>query len=445
MTFTPETSRILKVMIESGKYSIPEGEVHLAAATLAIHLDPASASQPAAQGAALTVVATAVRCFGGGVWLTGATEEPLVLPLSQRTVGEAAVSLGARLNVVDAHRISRNIIIGSGSPAHGQWTVKTWWDGWIAGVRPGGDKTPVGSGRNSLTGIAAGALAVAQAFFAEIGDALAGRIAHTVSIWSPGTSETGPTKVYLPDSLWLVGLGNLGQAYLWSLSLLPYRDPRDLQLVLQDEDIVSDVNWGTSILVPRGHYGMLKTRMAEEWALDRGFRVSRFDRFLDKSTSRRPSDPPVALSGLDRIATRRLLGDVGFDRVIDCGLGGTAKDYGRFRLNVFDPSYTAARHFSGIEERSNQERNIRLPAYQEGLAKTPEAACGMAELAGASAAVPFVSAFLATLAVTQAIRIASGEAHARSMVGTIDRVEDIRASSVCRQPSPRVGYAETQS
>ncbi len=149
------------------------------------------------------------------------------------------------------------------------------------------------------------------------------------------------------------------------------------------------------------------------------------------------------MSGLDQIVTRRLLSDVGFDRIIDCGLGATAKDYGRFRLNVFDPSYTAAQHFEGVEPMSNLEKNLRLKAYQEGLAGTDEEACGMAELAGASAAAPFVSSFLATLAVTRAIKIASGVNGARAMVGSIGTPEDIRTSASDAPPA-RIGYAEVR-
>jgi len=443
MIFTPETSRILKVMVDSGQCSIREGEAHLAAATLTIYVDPACASEQAAQAAVVTAVATAVRCFIGGVWLRGATAVPVVLPSREGTIGEVAALLGAHLSDPGSPAQGRRIVIGRNRLPRGGWAVRAWWSGWQAGIRPSSDPTPSGDGTNSLAGAAAGALAVAAAFIAQGGDVETGRMPQTVSLWSPGAADPRPGRFYLPDALWLVGLGNLGQAYLWALSMLPYRDPQDLRLVLQDEDDVRDVNWGTSILVPRGRYGMLKTRMAEDFALDHGFRVRRIDQFLSSATSRWADAPLVALSGLDRIAARRLLGDVGFDRIIDCGLGATAKNYGRFRLNVFDPTYTAAQHFEGVEEISSLEKNLRLKAYQEGMAGTEEEACGMAELAGASAAAPFVSAFLATLAVTQAIKAASAVNNARAMVGSIGTPEDIRTSASDAPPA-RVGYAEVR-
>jgi hypothetical protein len=265
-----------------------------------------------------------------------------------------------------------------------------------------------------------------------------------VSLWAPGSTTQGPKRIYLPDALWLVGLGNLGQAYLWSLSMLPYLEPEKLLLVLQDEDTVREVNWGTSVLVSSGCYGMLKTRLAEDWATKRGFNVRRIDRFVDRFTRRRASDPLVALSGLDSIEARRMLDEVSFERVIDCGLGSAAHDFERFRLNIFDPVYAAQAHFKGVEPIPRTEQNLRLPAYQDGLGDAQQGACGMAELAGASVAAPYVSAVVAALAISQAIRIASGAEHFRSIVGNVGNLGSIRTSG-SDVGSLRVGFAEQAS
>ena len=58
----------------------------------------------------------------------------------------------------------------------------------------------------------------------------------------------GPVLRYLPTRLWLIGLGHLGQAYLFALGLLPYERPSDLHLLLQDDDIVTPSTESTSIL-----------------------------------------------------------------------------------------------------------------------------------------------------------------------------------------------------
>jgi hypothetical protein len=54
--------------------------------------------------------------------------------------------------------------------------------------------------------------------------------------------------------------------------------------------------------------GPLKTKIAEEWAEARKFRVRRIDRRLDKHLRRTDQEPLLALAGLDRMPPRRLLG-----------------------------------------------------------------------------------------------------------------------------------------
>ena len=442
MTFSPETSRIAKVLVDAGACGLSEADRRLAAFSLEVHLSPSDASTLAGQAAALTAIVTASRCFLGGVMLTGATDEPLLLPLpiKARTLGAAAVELGC----LAVSQPSCAVVIGGSAPFTG-WAVRAWWDGWVAGVCPADDDRPPGRGNNCLAGVAAGALAVAHAFRHVQGDVKAGRTAETVSLWEPDLADDpGPRLVYLPKALWFVGLGNLGQAYLWSLSMLPYTQPQQVELFFQDFDIVKDVNWGTSILVRRQQYGMLKNRAAEDWALGRGFGVKRIDRRFDHTTARQDGDPAVALSGLDSLGARRLLGVAGFDFVIDCGLGATALDYRKFRLTVFDPPYGPEDHFHAIEDDADARnvRNLRLPAYQDELARDPQAGCGMAELAGASAAVPFVSAFASALVITQAIRISSDQPPLRTMVGTVDEIQGLRVVPGPTVRPGQVGYAE---
>ena len=446
MTISLERSRITKALVDFGACSFPDADARLAGLTLAIHVDPAVADEPAAQAATLTAVLTGVRCFAGGLWVTGAIDRPLVLPFPSETIGEAAIRLGAR---ADAPSATRTILIGGRALSGLPWQVRAWWNAWEAGVRPRDDDTAVGDGRNSLSGIAAGALAVAQAFSSGLGNPLAGRFPQIIPLWDPTSTVRGPQRFYLPDALWLVGLGNLGHAYIWCLSLLPYLKGSELSLLLQDNDTVRDVNWGTSVLVEPGRYGMLKTKLAEDWALDRGFLVRRYDQYLNHRTVREPTDPPIALSGLDRMGPRKLLGGLGFERVVDCGLGSTSRKFDQFRLNVFSKDYTPAMHFEDTtnekeeqERREILDRNLSLPAYNEGESSVPGAKCGMTELAGASVAVPFVSMFVAALAITQVIRIASGYADLMSVVGRIGNLGDLRVSSRDVSSILRIGCAE---
>ena len=105
-----------------------------------------------------------------------------------------------------------------------------------------------------LAAVLAASLAVNEAILAVSGDApSAGKRSIGLSLWAPAVEDWlhddgAPELTYLPSKLWLIGLGHLGQAYLWNLGLLPYPDPTQLELMLQDFDRTSTSTWSTSIL-----------------------------------------------------------------------------------------------------------------------------------------------------------------------------------------------------
>lgn len=120
------------------------------------------------------------------------------------------------------------------------------------------------------------------------------------------------------------------------------------------------------------------------------------------------------------------------------GFRGTT-DYRNFRISVFDRMSDPAVHFEGIEDETERvvKELMALPAYQD-LARS-DGDCGAAMLAERSVAVPFVSAFVGALAVTQAIRIASGEGHHSSSTGNIGDLRSVRAT--VGRPAERVNLA----
>jgi hypothetical protein len=453
MKINSETSRIRAALVNSGHYDFSEAEKKLTEMRLTIHVTPEAVSTPAGQAAALTAVLTATRCFGE-VALVGDLDAPLLLPLplKAKTLKQASRLFGAKTRI--AQRGSRHIVVGPGQEQKVPQSVWAIWNGWSAGVAPSHSEAKYGRSDCPLAGISAGALAVAQSFLAEQGDVRAGKTTQGISLWSPAANsnwfnEAGPEykNVSLPDALWLVGLGNLGQAYLWSLTWLPYRDAAALKLFLQDDDIIGEENWGTSVLVRRGRYGVLKTRAAEEWADAKGFRVRRIDRRLDDKLRRTDLEPAIALAGLDRMPPRRLLGLPGFEYVIDAGLGATAQTYRQFRLNVFDKQHDPGVHFKGIED--DDEKRIAairsLPAYREHERQSADGGCGTAELAGQSVAVPFVGAFVGALAVTQAIRIASGFPHYMTLTGEVGDLRSLRSALGQKPQRPTVGSIAPES
>lgn len=431
-----ETARIRAAFVNSGNHSFAEADSKLAASKVYIILSNDAADTPAGQAAFLTAVATATRSFGQ-IFFAGAVDQKLLRPLpgGALTLRDAGIFLGAHFGVPDG--TGPQILIGASLYELSGWAVRAFWDGWTAGVAPA--KAPIVNGCSEcpLAGVAAGALAVGQTFFREQGDIRAGRTTETLSLWSPdpdfldvSTETPHFSEILLPTQLWLVGLGNLGQAYVWSLSQLPYPHPREVTLFLQDDQTVERENWGTSVLVQRGQYGILKTRLTEEWSNGCGFVIRRIDRRLDEHFLRLEREPSIVLAGLDTMPARNLLDRRGFQYIIDAGLGSTFVDYRKIRVSVFDSTGSLAEHFQGVEDQTMQtvETLMKLPAYKELALQQDDGACGAAMLAESSVAVPFVSAIAGAFAIVQAIRITSGYPHYASITADVGDLRTLRAS-----------------
>jgi hypothetical protein len=295
-------------------------------------------------------------------------------------------------------------------------------------------------GDNPLAGIAAGALAVGAAFDAERG---AGSDADAeMNLWPEVAGESEAPdfhEVFLPSSIWLVGIGNLGQAFLWALAALPYAVPSDVSLVLQDRDQVSPENWATSVLVGDDTYGLLKTKVAEQWAMAKGFGVRRIDRRLVAADRLDDGDPRIALSGLDKIGPRKDLAQVGFDCVIDAGLGRTARSFDTYRVTVFDKQRTIATHFEDQDDPRVEDAIPDGDAYQRLLSEIGR--CGTAEVAGAAVAAPYVSAVAATVAVSRLIAVTSGLQCPQNEVGKLSSTRPARIGPQIRVDARGGGHA----
>ena len=403
MALNRQIARLAKILVDKENISFDEAQARLRALTLEV-LVGSEAVSPAAHAAILTAVSVASRTFVGGVRVMGATGMPLnsALPIKAESLSEAVSLAGAS---VFEGCPSRRIVVGTDGTPTCDWEVSPWWNGWGAGTaKPGEARWDAGD--NPLPGIAAGSLAVGAAFEAESGRC--GDLRIETNLWPVGADETAPHfgEVFLPGALWLVGLGNLGQAFLWALGSLPYANPADVFLVVQDYDKVDEENWATSVLVKDETYGFLKTKLAENWASNKGFDVRRIDRRLQATDRLDNNDPRLALSGVDKVEVRKAMAKVGFDCIIDAGLGGTSADFDRYRVTLFDRNRPIDRHFAGQTDEPADGRIPEGEAYQR--LEDEIGPCGTALIRNASAAVPYVSAYAAAIAISRAIAVASG-------------------------------------
>ncbi len=419
MTLDREIARLAKILVDGDRISFDEAQARLRALTLEIIVGP-GATSPASHAAILTAVSVASRTFVGGVRVTGAVDKRLnsALPLRAANLAEATRQVGA--SDFD-QAASRRIVVGMSGTSTEAWCVSPWWNGWRAGTEKPGE-VRWDAGDNPLPGIAAGALAVGVAF--EAARERSVDLQGEVDLWPVGTGRKAPRfdDVFLPGALWLVGVGNLGQAFLWALSALPFTEPRDVSLVLQDRDTVTEENWATSVLVKDGTHGALKTKIAERWASAKGFDVRRIDRRLSARDRIDNDDPRLALSGVDKVEARRLMAKIGFDCIVDAGLGRTASDFDRYRVTVFDPNRPIDKHFAGEEDALAGQGLPAGDPYRRLEAEIGP--CGAAEIGGASVAAPYVSALAAAVAISRVIAITSGCECPANEVGKLSLMAD---------------------
>jgi hypothetical protein len=385
MTKHWKRSRVTKAFADAGRAgSFCEAEARLDAVQLDIALGDDQISTPAGQAAALTAVATAHKCFGH-VTLVAANDVPLIssLPLGE-TLLKAARRLGASISVRPRLHATHTIHIGTNRRGAG-WQICCWWDRWLSGVRVFHD--PIGDSRLSIAGVFAGALAVRHVFACV----LAGRDVNardaTVSLWAPWDSaappQNGPERFDVPDKLWLLGLGHLGQAYVWNLCFLPPGVER--LAVLQDDQSIGEENEATSLLVLPG------TRHRGDVAIT-------------------DDDPPYLLAGLDRLRPRLTLARHGFPFMLDAGIGHGHADFEGVQIRTI----VGGQPLEGLWEKTGEvtsekdtNRLLNRAAYVELEGHIGQ--CGTVSFAEASVAVPFVGAVTGALMIAQVIRLASLE------------------------------------
>lgn len=414
-------NRLVKLALDTGEAaSVEEAERLFAGYRLAVAVGADVARSATHQAALLTIVNTGRRSLLGGIEVEGVADMPLLLPLPFGTVGEAVASLGGRV-VPKTQADGPLVVIGDAAADEDRpFAVRATFQGWAAGIAPLGR----GGGRLAErqefvpSGVLAGALAVAEAFSYLRGhQPLAGRRQTGLSLWRPAldwraSEAAGPVIARLPASMWLIGLGNLGQAYLWVIGLLPYADPSAVTLVLQDFDVIAASNESTSLLTHSGMIGRRKARALAAWAERRGFRTAIVERRFAADFRVGAGEPTVALCGVDNALARAALEDVGFGRVVESGLGGGAGDFMGFRTHTFPASRTAR----DIWRDSGQTAPMRtdLPAYRA-LAAAGADRCGLTQLAGRTVGAPFVGATAATTVIGELLRLSNG-AHGYELV-----------------------------
>lgn len=397
--------RLMKLLIDTGEAAtLDEAMAKFSHYGVRVFLGDDVSESPSLQMIALTVINTAARSFQGNVTVRGASDVELVVNgFEGSKLSDFITWVGTNPNPCSSESWPE-IAIGTVAGRGGSSNLTPWANGWSFGL---GGEAKSDADAIAPACVAAGALAVSEAFSILRRDSpYAGRRAVSFSLWSMTADRAQPpagTSTELRDSLWLVGLGHLGQAYCWTLGLMRKRE--SVKLILQDVDIVTESTLTTSVLCAASDVKRMKTRTVADWMERRGFATRLVERRFDAATCVAPNDPLWALFGVDNPSARRMCEGAGFTTVLDAGLGSGYNDFRALRVRGFPGASSAAELWAAD---TVQGQAPLAAAYRAMVAEGADP-CGVTTLATRSVGAPFVGCYAAALVVAELLRRRAGE------------------------------------
>lgn len=430
-----------KYFMDSGRAAThDEAMALLQSFGLTIHVSASITTSREEQNALLTLVNVARRSFLGGIEVVGLPDAKALTRLTRvRSLARAVANYGGRV-VTQTNAAWPAAIIGEGAKPETKLPVwRLRWSGWRGGVVPAdAADTEPNNAAIALAPVLAAACCAAEAFAWHAKDhIMAGHRTVGLSLWSPGADwlvpdDSEPTLAFLPSSLWLIGLGNLGQAFAWVLATLPYADPKEVKLTLQDDDRLAKSNDSTSLLSFVRDVGHRKARKIGAWLDARGFDTYLLESRFGKWTTRVADDPAVALCGVDNPIARAALEHPGFGLVVEAGLGAGPEAFRSLSVHAFPASRRAediwSKNFG--EATANVED---MPAYRV-MKEAGADACGLTQLASRTVGVPFVGLIAGVLVIAELLRRLHGGVALELAAGSASALEALE--TVVMQADP---------
>ena len=406
-------NRSAKLFIDNGAASTVEEAVErLQGFRMHLVIGEVAARDPTHQAALLTALNCGRRTFLGGITVSGDLNAPLVVPIVPgATLKDAVLQLQGQITKVPPEGVPL-VVIGAPAARANGFAIRTTFQGWRAGVVPVRADGLAEAAGFAPAGVLAGALAVAEVFAHLNGEAMAGYREVGISLWDVAALDwraadvDGPMPDVLPSDFWVIGLGHLGQAFLWTIGLLPYSAPDKVRLYLQDTDVAGGSTESTSVLTFARDQGEMKTRICAAWATARGFSTRLVERRFGSDLTVCSDEPALALCGVDNPQARALLEGAGFATVFEAGLGNGTADFRLIRTHSFPAPITASQVWADDADQTvDVAASRQLPAaYEELRDRGGLDQCGLTRLAEVAVGAPFVGMVVAAVLIAQVTR-----------------------------------------
>jgi hypothetical protein len=412
---TPKTANRLALgLARQRRIHYREAEAILRSLTLKLVIDAASCRSVAFQAALLTAFNTGNRAFLGGVSVEMPADVQLLLPLPGfRSLNEALRITGFAPREISAS--SQTIYFGHTPAKPGANSCRIDCDGWRGVVSDFDCPASFEYGNSddiALGGIFAGGLAVHRCFLKAAN--MPARSLESplgLSLWSPGSDwqkpvSSKPLLSNLPIRFWVLGLGHLGQSFLWNLALLPFPNRQEVEFLLQDFDVIEAANVGSGMLCSPEAVGRKKVRHCAAWLETFGFATTITERKYTEHNRRSEAEPGIALCGFDRARPRSFLGKTGFGMAVECGLGDSLADFDCIHIHTFPQSQDSPETLWGkVQDVSRNITEEEVALFSEGHHECGQLAI---DTAGKAVSTSFVGAMAGAMLVSELLRTFNG-------------------------------------
>jgi hypothetical protein len=412
---TPKTANRLALgLARQQRIHYREAEAILLSLTLKLVIDAASCRSVAFQAALLTAFNTGNRAFLGCVSVEMPADVKLLLPLPGfRSLNDALRITG--FTPRETSTSSQTIYFGHTPAEPDANSCRVDCDGW-RGVVSDFDclaSFEYGSSDDiALGGVFAGGLAAHRCFLKAAN--IPARSLESplgLSLWSPGSDwqkpvSSKPLLSNLPNRFWVLGLGHLGQAFLWNLALLPFPNRQEVQFLLQDFDAIEAPNVGSGLLCTTSAVGRKKVRHCGGWLENLGFATAITERKYTEHDRRSEDEPGIALCGFDRARPRSFLGKTGFRMVVECGLGDGPTDFDSIHIHTFPNSQNSPEALWGnVQDSARKISDEDVALFSEGQHECGQLAI---DTAGKAVSTSFVGAMAGAMVVGELLRAFNG-------------------------------------
>lgn len=402
------TNRVAIAIAEKHDIDVNEAISQMNESSIWLIADESIINSYSKQLAFLTAVNIAHRVFLGGVYCLLPINTPNLLKIRSLYLNDLVSKSGGLTAKGKPKRQEIKILFGI--ECYDDQCIESVFSGWRGGANFNNQDRIVFSDTDSnisLGPIASASISCYHAFckvYQINNDGIDLNVG--ISLWNLNSGKEwykdendGPDTLNLPRNIWILGLGHLGQAYLWTLGLMPFNEPKEILFLLQDADIVGPENIGSQVLCSEENTEKPKTRACMIFLENLNFKTQIIEKpFVAGDSEQEWAKAfPFILNGVDNIKTRKSINKASFKLFLDGATNG--------KFDLFD-SFTM-KNISAIEKDSDllwPQESENDVIFHKNLYQKYEKTHQCGQLTNIGISTPFVGLFSSTIVVSELLR-----------------------------------------